>query len=234
MELNELLSIDYVGKLGEKETYEDHFKKVAQELFQNYCICKGDKYFQFLELEFYLHTPAHSDVITYPRKTNAGDWFFHMSGVDLCFDSQNMPEEKGTASAQSCFGGILIRSLLTPDNKVVNGPMKCCECLFDQFSALDPKNKAFLYPVITPRKCEVTNISSCPRYFSFKDDATKCENKLNDILVKRFKGSVECTEKEFKDQQLEKKYRFFVEGDYYKNYSANPIKALKASESKPQ
>ena len=40
-----------------------------------------------IDIEFYWFSKNHKDTITYPRNCNAGDWFFHNSGVDLAFDS---------------------------------------------------------------------------------------------------------------------------------------------------
>lgn len=39
------------------------------------------------DIEFYLYTSSHKDIITYPRNSEAGQCFFHSSGVDISFES---------------------------------------------------------------------------------------------------------------------------------------------------
>ena len=64
------------------------FSSLAQLLF-NRCIIKaGDKNYRLLEIEFYLYSSSHPDLITYPRIDSEGvNWFFHQSGVDICLYS---------------------------------------------------------------------------------------------------------------------------------------------------
>ena len=66
---------------------EDWFKELADALFQNIQIRKGDKYYRFTNIEFYLYNDKHRDIITYPRISDGGEWFFHASGVDITFKS---------------------------------------------------------------------------------------------------------------------------------------------------
>ena len=56
--------------------------------------------------------------VTYPRNDyKGGELFYHLSGIDICFDSQ-YDEESGR------FGGILIRSIKDGD-KIIAGPLNC-------------------------------------------------------------------------------------------------------------
>jgi len=136
--LKELLSKDYTNI-----NYDSHFAEIAKELMCNYVIQKGEKgEYEIIEIEFYLFTPNHSDVVTYPRDTDAGLWFFHPSGVDLTFKSLNVQfNEKRNALQQgngndAVFGGILIRGIRRrKDGKFIFGPNKCVDELWDKFDA---------------------------------------------------------------------------------------------------
>jgi len=123
--LKELLSRNYKGI----KNYDSYFTEIARELMCNYKIIKGTAEYDIVEIEFYLFTPDNKDVITYPRITNEGRWFFHPSGVDLTFKS-----EKATDN-ESVFGGILIRGIKRNDGKFIFGPNKCVDELWDEFDA---------------------------------------------------------------------------------------------------
>lgn len=83
--------------------FQDKCKEIAKKLLENYCIEYGEKkYYYFAEIEFYYYDKERWNdewnEKTYPRdKKDAGDFFFHYSGVDICFNSKF---EEGK------FGGI--------------------------------------------------------------------------------------------------------------------------------
>ena len=101
--------------------------EIAKKLFENYCInCNGKKFY-FAEIEFYYwQKDKWNDKwnkVTYARDGyNAGDLFFHLSGVDICFDSTF---DKNNGFKNPHFGGILIRSIIDTDNKIISGPLNC-------------------------------------------------------------------------------------------------------------
>ena len=103
------------------------FELIAKNLLNNFVIRKGEKLFRLVEIEFYYNITDNADI-TYKRVTEAGEWFNHDWGVDLCFKSN-----------ETAFGGILIRSIECTDDvkkdKFINGPLKCRQKLF-QFDAL--------------------------------------------------------------------------------------------------
>ena len=80
--LQELLQMKNV------EDVKKQFKEIANMLFQDFHIEKEGVRYDFLEVEFYFYNEKHPDFITYPRNTKAGEWFFHMSGVDISFKSE--------------------------------------------------------------------------------------------------------------------------------------------------
>ena len=97
---------------------------------KDYCVKCGDKFFFFAEIEFYYYRASDKkdlekagmnwEGVTYSRNTNAGDFFYHLSGCDICFKSDE----------NEC-GGILIRSLIDESEKVVAGPMNCVNAMLN-------------------------------------------------------------------------------------------------------
>lgn len=127
-------------------------KNIAQMLFDNYCIKCGNKYFRFAEIEFYYYKKEKSgnendtNVInfdaewnkeTYPRNKNAGELFFHYSGVDICFQS-HFDDSKKENEDFGEFGGILIRSILDGD-KILAGPLFCANAMLNACKEHLPK-----------------------------------------------------------------------------------------------
>ena len=115
------------------------FNVIANKLFRNYHIVKGGNTYDFLEIEFYFYSPNHRDLITYPRNgRKPGMWFFHMSGVDITFGTN---DKEGDHPLM--YGGILIRSIVKTQSdgsamsEYICGPMKCVDELFDYIYAFD-------------------------------------------------------------------------------------------------
>lgn len=107
--------------------------EIAQELFSNYCIkCKDTEYY-LAEIEFYYYEKGKWEKdwnkVTYARKGyEAGELFYHLSGIDICFESHY-----GDDFAK--FGGILIRAIKNEQGIVIAGPLNCkdeilnaCKC----------------------------------------------------------------------------------------------------------
>lgn len=110
---------------------------IAKTLSENYCIICGDKTFRFAEVEFYYYKSDKSNKNnfvdtwnreTYPRNKNAGEFFFHYSGVDICFQCYYDDKEKDNEYGE--FGGILIRSLLD-GKKILAGPLFCANVILN-------------------------------------------------------------------------------------------------------
>ena len=145
--LNDLqykLSREYLeseGKLADK------FADIAEILLKKVAIKKGNDLYYITDIEFYWFSDSHRDIITYPRNTKAGEWFFHMSGVDIAFESWVKTEkawlyDKKFLTPDAKFGGILLRGIKPIENgqpvdvKPLNDhPLNICNKLFDQFDA---------------------------------------------------------------------------------------------------
>lgn len=118
-----------------------YFEKISKALLCDCIIVKGKKEYRIREIEFYLLRPDYRDAVTYPRSCNAGDWFFHNSGVDLSFKSMCSISKADTTLDR--FGGVLIRTVerISADGEgktLFDGPIKVVNELFDQFSAISP------------------------------------------------------------------------------------------------
>ena len=107
--IKHLLNIEYNTS---EETVKQRFELIAKQLFNQYEIIKGEKTYDFLEIEFYFYSNNHPDTTTYKRNMPAGLWHTHLSGVDITFESND-----------DYYGGVLIRSIIDHENKVINGPL---------------------------------------------------------------------------------------------------------------
>ena len=100
----------------------------------NYCIRCWEKDYYFAEIEFYYYREEDKvffeerkknwEEITYPRKTNAGDLFYHLSGIDICFESDLKKDKSGMIGYG---GGILIRAIVDANDpqELIVGPLTC-------------------------------------------------------------------------------------------------------------
>ena len=123
----ELLKNPFDG-LSDYECIKSKCAEIAHELFSNYRIKCGNKTFRFAEIEFYYYdSNAYMknkeqlkwQKVTYPRDGfDAGQLFYHLSGIDICFDS-HYNENEGK------FGGILIRAIKDKEGKIIAGPLNC-------------------------------------------------------------------------------------------------------------
>ena len=162
--------------MNEKELV-SQFKNIATKLMSEYAIKKGDNLYQMVEIEFYWYSPDHPDLSVYPRKSKAGNWFLHPSGVDITLEScvdedisslrekweDAKKEQKEDYSKESSYGGILIRTLrkLTPNNdpddmdSFIVGPWNCSDTLFD-YLPCDGNADAvkFMLPIIEKKNID--------------------------------------------------------------------------------
>lgn len=172
----DLIGISHDGKYGLL------FQSIADDLLNHVLIAKGDKLYEIIEIEFYLFSPKHPDVITYPRHIDGGQWFFHQSGVDLSFKSND-----------TVFGGILIRGIREhkDDATPVVGPLKCVDLLWDRFDAFTPSPDS--YPrIVMADKPLGKHITNMARWIPVSKGQTR-ERKIED-WVKRLPASINRNE----------------------------------------
>ena len=210
----------------DKNNYATQFKEIAELLFNHAIIKKGDKEYWFTDIEFYLYTSEHRDIITYPRCCDGGQWFFHASGVDLSFESFVDFQIKNTTKREmpyltedAYFGGILIRgikqvmlkgeTIITEIN--YNGPIKVCDELFDNFDAF---GKATNFPEIQIKDHATNNLIIQTTRHALLSSQKTSEEKVDSILSNNYSkvnGSVDHSKlyDGFKEH-LNSKYRFYI------------------------
>ena len=133
------------------------FRPIANNLMNNYCIKCGGKEYYFAEIEFYYYREEDKKMfeekkeknwedVTYPRKSNAGDLFYHLSGIDICFESDLEKQDKGGKLGYG--GGILIRAIVNANDsqKLIVGPLTCKDeilnaCEGEKMPSLEPASK---------------------------------------------------------------------------------------------
>lgn len=164
-----------------KKDLQTLFQTVANELMCNHIIQKGERQYEIVEIEFYYYSPEHRDVITYPRDMQAGRWFFHPSGVDITFASQDVgsPQDGKFRYKNAHFGGVLIRGLRRrSDGKYIYifGPLRCIDELWDNFDAFGILS-ANEYPILKEHQGVATpNLRACKRCINIKEEEQK--NKI--------------------------------------------------------
>ncbi len=124
---------------------QETFKTIAENLFKNYCIKCGEKRFAFAEIEFYYFKEDELEEKwnekTYERSPyNSGALFYHLSGMDICFESKLTKDKKG--KKHGFGGGILIRSVVEVNEKgkyiyddkypkITVGPLTCVNMMLN-------------------------------------------------------------------------------------------------------
>lgn len=143
--------LDRVRTIDDGGKPETVFADIAAELFGKWHIRQGGVICRFLEVEFYYYSASHRDCKTprrggdgtpvpfvYTRVSDAGDFFLHDSGVDLCFTSR-VADSRRREATLLYGGGILLRSLLRcaegAEPMVVTGPWDCRNALFNYTGA---------------------------------------------------------------------------------------------------
>lgn len=202
--MKEINNIDDLRNLLRQEwlldgsNIEKKFQDLASILLHNVVILKGNKKYKLTDIEFYFYCSTHQDIITYPRNSKAGEWFFHSSGVDLSFESYiEMRAKPSTGklmpclTADSVFGGILIRGMKSLSNisdhkeetYKLNGPMKVCEELFDKFDAFG--NPDDFPRIILEKHNDTSHIKSSHRV-NLKSASKTTKDKVASILANNY------------------------------------------------
>lgn len=172
------------------------FQEIANLLMNKCVISKGEAKYEIVEIEFYLFTSDHQDVITYPRKLSSCQWFFHQSGVDLTFESNT-----------EHFGGILIRGLRDIETRQLTfGPQKCVDLLWDKFNAFKIQENEYPIIVAAPRTLD-ESIQDFPRWIPVKDEDKSIKLEYWTERVK-CKGYDVCSTTDKTDIVFTSPYRF--------------------------
>lgn len=136
-DVKELKEALYDITMAESIDVKAEFEAISKALLNDCIITKGKIKYRIREIEFYLMRKDYQDFVTYPRTCNAGDWFFHNSGVDIAFESK-CSEPKANPEVDR-FGGVLIRTVeRLNDHEVFDGPIRVVNEVVDMFNALNP------------------------------------------------------------------------------------------------
>ena len=186
------------------------FEDIATDLLTSYVIQKGEVKYRLTDIEFYLYHDGNKDIITYPRISPAGSWFFHSSGVDITFESDVFfpkHSKKPRLTTNAFFGGILIRGIekIVPGgkNEPFKGPMLSCDELFDQFDAFGNVQN---FPKLVPCKSMDGQFVQLKSRFGLNPDADK---KVDSILKYNYVGS------DIDREVLIQSYKNFLNAPYH-------------------
>lgn len=222
--LKELLLLSKLNETSTENDIKSEFDKIAKILLLHTEIAIGDDIrYTLEEIEFYYYKKGvfekNYNTCTYPRDCNALDFFWHYSGVDICFQSY-----------ENAFGGILIRSLRKKKNNIdeglIGGPMRCSTELINNCVNTNHKikiivNKEQIKENVTPWKTTIRQ--GIKSDYKIKDRAKKTINPLVEYCYYNSQGNDWKRDRinEYvlvKDKNTNKKfYKKGPKTDYYKD-----------------
>jgi len=137
-----------------KESIELSFRRIANELMNDWMLVCGKGKYRIAELEFYYNSEQHLDPYTHDHKRQStfGEWYIHPSGMDI------------TIGRDGAYGGILMRAIqdLTDDKNYIYGPINCLTELFKNINNVELQNIPFgLKTNNSPRTAE--SVIALPR-----------------------------------------------------------------------
>ncbi len=125
----------------DEDPWSSWFASIAEELLVHRSLRVDGEPHELCEIEFYFHGEvegrSHLDPFTHndPLQKTCGRWYFHRAGA-----SYRGGTYKGldiTFGPVGEYGGILIRSLRTPEGRVINGSSLCVEHLLARTGQVD-------------------------------------------------------------------------------------------------
>lgn len=186
VQLRDLMTLDANMNTSDIES---RFEQIAKMLFESFVIQKDGKNCLFKEIEFYFYNKNHRDIITHPRISKPLRWYVNgFGGIDLNFDSNIKRElrpngkgkdvEKYVLDDSACFGGILIRKLISVDGiETLNGPLACAE-LFRCYDATGVDHES---PLLVEHDNKFVSYIRKPRVNILRSNQS-IESKVNNIL----------------------------------------------------
>jgi hypothetical protein len=144
--LNEL---EEFKKIETEKDLQKYFEGLAITLFNQIDILAGKARYSLAEIEFYYQNGIFKDgqyKDTYARTKSAGSLFWHLSGIDICFESK----EK-----EDYYGGILIRSIIKEDGSLITGPMCCSDELLNSCVQSSSIEKPSIIPILVDKETEL-------------------------------------------------------------------------------
>ena len=104
------------------ESFPPWFASLASALLNTVDFVVNGESHRFAELEAYYHGPGHPDIFAHrdPLQLERGRWYFHRTGGE--YRGGSFKGLDLTFGDGSTHFGILIRSIIDPDGKLVGGP----------------------------------------------------------------------------------------------------------------
>jgi hypothetical protein len=119
----------------DNQKIEDSFNRIASELMNEYVLKAENTHYRITEIEFYYYVSKnHEDnyIHKHDLQKEKGKWYFHGSGVDLTFGSNEV------------YGGILLRAIYNiKTEKYIYGPIKIITEIFSNMPSAFDTNISF-------------------------------------------------------------------------------------------
>lgn len=214
-QLHEMLKNPFGGLVkGNENEFQKECARIAHELLSSYCIKCNDREYYFAEIEIYYYEEDKWDdkwnEVTYERNGyQAGDLFYHLSGVDVCFES-DLKKDKGIFSGKG--GGILIRAMIdskatNDQNALIVGPLTCKDKMLNACKG----GKMPKLMICANKRIVETN----PAYrFLGKDDFEKIETSSNEQHLNNKDGNLKLA---FYDSSIKPEDWNLARSSYYVN-----------------
>jgi hypothetical protein len=114
--------------------FEGSFNRIASELMNEYVLKVENTEYRVTEIEFYYKDDMHNDtyIHSHPLQKTKGKWYFHGSGIDLTFGSEE------------AFGGILLRAIYNLNSGAyIYGPINIITEIFGNIHSIFEINLSF-------------------------------------------------------------------------------------------
>ena len=197
---------------------ETAFAVAAREILLGSQLVVGDDACHVLEVEFYFHGPNHPDPFAHQHAIQSlfGRWYFHRVGTG--YRGGSFKGVDVTFGDDGCFGGMLLRTLESPD-EVICGPSLCVDYMLARTGFAKPEQ---LDAEIQSR--DAWDVSS-PLHFEHKEQNDKTMFRCARVGLST-KG---LSTSDHPDEFINKHYRFLAEPRKIKKGRAELIRGLAAA-----
>ncbi|MCH7411104.1 hypothetical protein MM239_16990 [Belliella sp. DSM 111904] len=150
--------MEFINLSIDTKNLENSFKRIAEDLLNQYMLISGKKSFRICEIEFYYTGINHDDKYTHGHELQKtlGQWYQHGSGLDI------------TCGNEDYYGGILIRALQAVDKQgkeldYIYGPLKCLQALMSGFKSIEKHQVTFGLEKSNQGTLSLEKVLSAPR-----------------------------------------------------------------------
>jgi len=100
------------------------FESLAATLLNDRDLVVNGAVHRLAEVEVYYHGPRHADPYAHrhPLQRESGRWYFHRTGTGGRYRGGSFQGLDLTLGDGSAYFGVLIRSVVTPEARVIDGP----------------------------------------------------------------------------------------------------------------